>query len=149
MTTAAKTAFGSIFAMVAAPTAIVNATHRVAELLTLQPPQWERGTQDATTHDSAGQAREFIIEGVYDAGEISGTLHYIAGSTGDTAMLGAMTAGTLMNCRCVLKAATGTQDLSFQGILTNYGPDEMEVDGKQTASFTFKITGAVTQGASA
>jgi hypothetical protein len=149
MTTAAKTALGAIFCMVAAPTTIVTATHRVAELLTLQPPQWERGTQDVTTHDSAGQAREYIAEGVYDAGEISGTLHYIAGSTGDLAMLSAMIGGTLLNCRCVLKGATGTQDLSFQGFLTNYSPDEMEVEGKQTASFTVKVTGAVTQGASA
>lgn len=149
MTTAAKTSFGSIFAMVAAPAAIVTATHRVAELLTLQPPRLQRGTQDVTTHDSVGQAREFITEGVYDPGEISGKVHYIAGSTGDTAMLSAFTSGTVLNCRCVLKGAAGTQDLSFQGFFTDYGPDDMEVDGKQTASFTIKITGAVTQGASA
>jgi predicted secreted protein len=148
MTVAAKTAFGSIFCMVAAPTAVVTATHKIAELLSLQPPQWERGTMDVTTHDSAGQAREFIAEGVYDAGEISGQVHYIAGSAGDTLMLAAMTGGTTMNCKCVLKAATGTQDLTFQGILTAYQPDDMEVDGKQTAAFTIKITGAVTQGAS-
>jgi hypothetical protein len=149
MTVAAKTALGAIFCMVAAPTAIVTATHKIAELLSVQPPQWERGTIDATTHDSPSQAREFIIEGVYDAGEISGQVHYIVGSAGDAAMLAAMTGGTLMNCKCVLKAATGTYDISFQGYVTAYAPDEMEVDGKQTASFTVKITGAVTQGVSA
>lgn len=149
MTTAAKTSLGAAFCMVAAPTAVVTATHKIAELLSLKPPGWQRGTQDVTTHDSAGQAREFIVEGVYDAGEISGQVHYIAGSTGDTAMLGAMTGGTLMNCKCVLKAGTGTYDLSFQGYVTAYEPDDMEIDGKQTASFTVKITGAVTQGVSA
>jgi len=149
MTTAAKTALGAKFCMVAAPTALVTATHTIAELISLQPPQLERGTIDVTSHDSAGQAREFIQEGVYDAGEISGSIHYVAGSAGDTLMMAAMTGGTLMNCKCVLKASTGAQDLSFQGFVTNYGPDEMEVDGKQTASFTIKITGAITQGASA
>ena len=148
MTVAAKISLGAIFCMVAAPTAIVTATHKVAELISLQPPQWERGTQDVTTHDSPSQAREFIVEGVYDAGEISGQVHYIVGAAGDALMLGAMTAGTLMNCKCVLKAATGTYDLSFQGYVTAYQPDDMEVDGKQTASFTIKITGAVTQGVS-
>lgn len=148
MTTAAKTALGAVFCMVAAPTAIITATHRVAELISLQPPKLKRGTQDVTTHDSAGQAREFIVEGVYDAGEISGTIHYIAGSTGDALMMAAMTGGTLMNCKCALKAATGSQDLSFQGILTDYGPNDMVIDGKQTADFTIKITGGITQGVS-
>ena len=147
MTVAARISLGAIFCMVAAPTAIVTATHKIAELLSLQPPQWQRGTIDATTHDSPGQAREFIVEGVYDAGEITGQVNYIVGSAGDTAMLAAMTGGTLMNCKCVLKAATGTYDLTFQGFVTGYQPDNMEIDGKQTATFTVKVTGPVTQGA--
>jgi hypothetical protein len=86
---------------------------------------------------------------VYDAGEISGQVHYIAGGTGDDAMMAALSGGTLMAARIQLKSATGTEDLTFDGYLTEYGPDEMEVDGKQTASFTFKISGAITQGPSA
>lgn len=145
MTAAAKNSFGAKFYMAADG---ITPLVLVAELLTIAPPQLERGMQDATTHDG-GQAEEFIPEGVYNAGEVSGSMHYIAGSAGDDAMLAALTGGGLMDCKVVLKAATGTEDLTFSGYVSSYGPDEMEIKGKQVASFTVKLTGAITQGVSA
>ena len=144
MTVAAKKSFGAQLHMAADG---VTPLVLVAELLTLQPPVLERATIDVTTHDSAGQAMEFITEGVYDPGEVSGQLHYVAGSAGDDAMIAALTGGGLYDFKVVLKAATGTEDMAFSGYVTNYGPDAMETTGKQTASFTIKVTGPITQAA--
>ncbi len=145
MTVAAKKSFGAQLLMAADG---VTPLVLVAELLTLQPPVLERATIDVTTHDSAGQAMEFITEGIYDPGEVSGQVHYIAGSAGDDAMITALTGGGLHDFEIVLKAASSTEDQTFSGYVTSYGPDQMEINGKQTASFTIKVTGAITQAAS-
>jgi len=144
MTVAAKKSFGAQLHMAADG---VTPLVLVAELLTLQPPVLERATIDVTTHDSAAQAMEFITEGVYDPGEVSGQVHYIGDSTGDDAMIAALTGGGLHDFKIVLKSGSGTIDMTFSGFVTSYGPDGMEVTGKQTASFTIKVTGAVTQAA--
>lgn len=145
MTVAAKKSFGAQLLMAADG---VTPLVLVAELLTLQPPVLERATIDVTTHDSASQAMEFITEGIYDPGEVSGQVHYIAGSAGDDAMIAALTGGGLHDFEIVLKAASSTEDQTFSGYVTSYGPDQMEINGKQTASFTIKVTGAITQAAS-
>lgn len=144
MTTLAKISKGAILRMGPAGGSLVA----IAELLSVTPPNLSRGTLDVTTHDSS-QAMEFIGEGVYDPGEISGQIHYIAGSTGDDAMIAAITDGVVRDFEVVLKATSGNEELAFAGIVTAYGPDQMEVNGKQTASFTAKVTGAITQGAAA
>lgn len=143
MTTAAKTSFGAkLFVAPSGVTPLVN----VAELLSLNPPVPERATQDVTTHDSAGGAMEFIPEGVYDSGEVSGQVHYIADSAFDTTMITAYTTGGLYNFKTVSKGASGLKHKLFSGYVTSYGPDGMEVTGKQTASFSIKVTGAITEG---
>lgn len=146
MTVAAKKSFGAKLYIAADG---VTPLVLVAELLSLNPPVMERATIDVTTHDSAAQAMEFITEGVYDPGEVSGQVHYIAGSAGDDAMITALTGGGLQDCKITLKAASSTEDLTFSGYVTSYGPDGQEVTGKQTASFTIKVSGAITQAATA
>lgn len=143
MTTAAKTSFGIELHMANSGSSLA----KIAELKTLNPPRQSRGTIDATTHDSSAGAREFLVEGVYDTGEVSGTMHYIAGSTGDDAMLAALTSGTKQDVKIVMKAASGTEDLTFAGFVTEYGPDDQPIEGVQMASFTIKVTGAITQAA--
>jgi len=98
-----------------------------------------------TSHDSSGATSDFITDGVYDPGEISGTVHYIANSTNDTALITAMTGGAKQDYSIVVKKAGGTATIAGSGYLTKYGPDGLNVQGKQTASFTFKRTGAHTQ----
>ncbi|HEX8555778.1 MAG TPA: phage tail tube protein [Sphingomonas sp.] len=141
MTTAAKTTFGNKLFMAAAPTA---ATTAIAELLTFDPPKKTREKMDVTTHDSPEGAGEIIVEGTYDPGELTGQVHYIAGSAGDTAMLTALTSGALQNIKLRSKSAAGNEDMSVQGYVTSYGPDGMAVKGKQTAAFTIALTGAAT-----
>lgn len=146
MTVAAKTAFGAELWMASSGT---DPLVKVGELLTVTPPTQSRSTIDATTHDSPAGAQEFIVEGTFDPGQIQGQVNYIAGSAGDTAMLDALTSGDLQDFKIVLKGASATQDLTFSGFLTSYGPDAMPTNGKQTASFQAKVSGPVTSAASA
>ena len=144
MTTAAKTTFGNKLFLAPASGGTLTS---VAELLSFDPPASARGTIDVTTHDSAGGAEEVIVEGTYDPGEIKGQVHYIGGSAADLAMITAMTSGALQNFKIQMKSAAGTIDRTGSAYLTNYGPDGQSVKGKQTAAFTLKVTGGVTQAA--
>lgn len=141
MTTAALLSKGATFSIVPSGGGLVA----VAELLTLNPAQFTRALLDVTSHDSSGATSDFITDGIYDPGEISGTVHYIANSTNDTALITAMTGGAKQDYSIVVKKAGGTATIAGSGYLTKYGPDGLNVQGKQTASFTFKRTGAHTQ----
>lgn len=145
MTKAAKIAFGSELWMGPSAGTLV----KVAELLSVNPPRRSRETIDATTHDSPAGAMEFITAGVYDPGEITGSVNYIAGSAGDDAMIAAITDGEERDFKIVAKSASDTEDMTFSGFLTEYGVDDLPTDGKQTASFTAKVTGEITQAATA
>jgi hypothetical protein len=141
MTTAAKTNFGKELWMAAAGQTLV----KVAELRSVSAPKISRATIDATTHDSPSGAQQFITEGVYDPGEITGSLNYVAGSTGDDTMIAAVTSGALYDFKIVVKAASGTEDMLRSGFMTSYGPDEAPTTGLQTASFAIKVSGAGSQ----
>lgn len=145
MTTVAKTTFGAELWLAPAGDTLV----KVAELLSVEPPVMQRDTMDVTTHDSAGGAMEVIGDGVYDPGNIKGQVHYIAGSTGDDALRLALTGGAKQHYKIVVKSAADTEDLTGSAYLISYGPDGMEVKGKQTAAFELKASGAVAQAASA
>lgn len=144
MTTAAKATFGAQFKMADSGSTPVA----IGELTSIGLPGRSRGTIDVTTHDGADQAMEYIAEGVYDVGEFTVQGHYVAGSTDDDAFAAAIEAGTEQDIEIVVKAGTGTEDLAFAGLITNYEPDALEVQGKQTFSATIKPTGAITQAAS-
>lgn len=145
MTTAAKTAFGAELWMGPAGGTLV----KVAELLSVTPPTRSREMIDATTHDSAAGAQEFIAAGIYDPGEISFQGNYIAGSAGDDAMVAAVTDGVLRDWKIVAKSAAATEDMEGSGFLNSYGVDDLPTDGKQTFSGAIKVSGAITQAASA
>lgn len=141
---AAKTALGAKLWMGAS----VGTLAQLAEVLSITPPQPSRETIAASTLATTG-GMEFIAAGLYDAGEISAQLHYIAGDTTDDALVAARDAGSLQVFRITVKGASATEDLTFEGYITTYGPDGLEIDGKQTASLTVKISGDLTQAASA
>lgn len=145
MTTAAKTSFGAQLKLAVSP----GSPAAVAELFSIEGGQRTRGTIDATTHDSADDAMEFIAEGVWDAGELTVQGHYIAGSAADDLLLAAVADGSLMNYELIVKAASGTETEEGSCYVTAYGPDGLEVQGKQTFSATMKKTGAPTQDATA
>lgn len=120
----------------------------LAEVLSITPNQISRETIPASTLSTSG-GMEYIAAGLYDAGEIQVSMHYIAGSTTDDALIAAVTDGALRDFEIVVKAATGTEDLARSGYVTSYGPDGLEIDGKQTATVTIKLSGDVSQAATA
>lgn len=143
MTTAAKVSFGNQLLLCPAGGTLTA----IAELLSIDPPKTSRDTIDVTTHDSTGGAMEFIAEGIYETGEVKGTVHYLPNSTFDIAALLAVTTGAKQDVKVTAKGTAGNRQKTFSGFLTEYGPDGFEVKGKQTATFTIKVTGVVTEAA--
>lgn len=145
MTMLARTSLGARLLM--APDGITPLV-AIAELTSISPPVPERGTIEVTSHDSPGQAKQFIADGTYDPGEIQIEGFYIAGTVNDTALKLAAENGARQDFRIVVKAATGTFDMIGECIVTSYGAGTVEIEGVQTFSATLKVTGAVTQAVS-
>lgn len=141
MTGNAKNTFGTKFYLVPDGGSIAGGL--VAEVLKVGKPKLERGVVDATTHDSAGGAEEVISEGTYKVTPFTITVHYIANSAFDQAMITAMTGGGLQDFEIHEKGASGLIKTPGSGFITDYGPDDAEVRGKQTATFTVTPTGAL------
>lgn len=141
MTAKAKPTFGTSLKM--GPSG--GSLTAVSKLVTLAPPQRERSAEDATTHGSAGGAMEFIADGVFNPGVLTGSINYIAGDADDDLFLAAFASGDLYTFEWTANAATGKEEFSCDGVLISYGPDELPVRGKQTASFTIQLSGATTQ----
>lgn len=143
MTTAAKRSFGIElhFAVSGSP------VEKIAEIKTLNPPKRSRSTIDVTTHDSPEGAREFITEGIYDTGEVSGTVHYGVDAGQDDAFIEAAESGDLLDVKIVMKSGAGTEDQEFKGFVTEFGPNGSEVEGVQMADFTIKVSGPIDRGA--
>lgn len=139
----AKPTFGVVLKMGASDPPATTLTNVVS----VSPPRRSRDALDATTHSSTGGAMEFIPDGVYDPGEMTVTLHYIAGDANDDACIAALAASTAYFFTHTVNAATGTETRDFAGVVTGYGPDELGVKGKQTASMTIKVSGPVDQAA--
>lgn len=140
MTTAAKRSFGIELWFAPEGETVV----KIAELKTLNPPKRSRGTIDVTTHDSPEGAMEFITEGLYNTGEVSGTVHYGVDADQDEAFIDAVESGDLLDIKIVMKSETGTEDQEFQGFMTEFGPNGQEVEGVQMADFGIKVSGGIT-----
>lgn len=127
----------------AAPAALV----KIAQLLTVTPPQPRRDTIDTTHHESSGDYREFISS-LIDAGEGSATIHFDPNSPTDTLLAAAFAAGDVRAFAIDLNTSGGTQRrYSGSAILVQYAPQEVVIDGKQTAQITLKVSGPIIQGA--
>lgn len=140
MTTAAKRSFGIELWFAPAGETLVKR----AEIKTLNPPKRSRATIDVTTHDSEEGAREFITEGIYDTGEVSGTRHYGVSPTDDEAFIDAVESGELLDIKIVMKSGAGTEDQEFSGFMTEDGPNGQEIEGVQMADFSIKVSGPIT-----
>ena len=138
MTARAKPTFGTVFKMGPVGGPLVT----IPRVPTLTPPH-------ATAHDSTDGAMEFIGDGVFDPGELSISMNYIAGDTSDDAFIAALLDGELRDFSYTVAAATGTETMEFSGVVTRYGPDELPVKGKQTCTLAVKVSGPITQGATA
>jgi hypothetical protein len=120
----------------------------LADVFNVTPPKQTRDAVDMTTHGSPGGAMEFRADGVYDPGELTVEMHFEANSATDIACLAALSASANYFFRWTAKSSTGAvRTFTTQGIVTSYGQDAMPIKGKQTATMTVKLSGAVTQAA--
>lgn len=140
MTTAAKPSFGIELWFAPAGQPLVKR----AEIKTLNPPKRSRSTVDVTTHDSPEGAREFITEGVYDTGQVTGTRFYGVNPADDAAFIDASESGDLLDVKIVMKSGAGTEDQEFSGFMIDDGPNGQEIEGAQMADFSIKVSGPIT-----
>lgn len=120
----------------------------IAEMVSITPPKLTREVIEASDLATTG-GKEYIHAGLYDIGEFSGQAHWITGSSADDLFLAGIVTGGLYDFKILAKAASSTEDLTFSGFFTEVGGDTLEIDGKQTFSFTAKGSGDYTQAASA
>ena len=119
------------------------------KVVTITPPKRSREAVDATHHGSPGGAMEFIPDGVYDPGGLSGSLNYVAGDADDDALNEALMSDEIYTFEFTANGEAGKEVFTCKGTMTEYGPDELPVTGKQTASFSIKLSGQTTQAAAA
>lgn len=109
----------------------------VAEVTNVDVLDVKVDTTDASSHDSAGQWREFI-PGMKDGGELSFDINY------DPALHGTIFSaiGIEKNMKIVLTDA-GAAEVAFAGIVTGMKASA-PYDDKLSASVTVKVNGAPT-----
>lgn len=98
-----------------------------------------RDTIDVTTHDSAGDYKEFI-GGVLDAGNVQVQYRFAPGDAGQAALQTADD-GLAHNFRIEFPAPV-LKRWAFAAVVTEMGTSEAGVDGVLNGSATLKITGA-------
>lgn len=125
---------------------------QLQEVKTVGFPKAQRDEVEVTHLLSADQYKEFI-GGLRDGGEFNATFNYVPGSTTDLALTNANSLGTTRKIRIEVPddSGTGTIDwnFTFSGFVKNYAPDELTPGGAVTATATFRVSGAVEQGAGA
>lgn len=116
----------------------------LSKVVTITPPKLSRNAVDSTHHASVDGAMEFIPDGIYNPGQLTGTINYIAGDADDDLLLAAALGG-VYDFEFTANAESGTETFIRSGVMTEYGPDELPVSGKQTASFSIQLSGPGTQ----
>jgi predicted secreted protein len=114
----------------------------VANITSITPPVQTRDTIDVTTHDSAGDYREFISS-LIDAGEATFVINYDPGSAGET-LIRARFADGLLNSFAIDLNKPGSatkRRTSGTGIVTSFAPADVVIDDKMTATVTVKVSG--------
>lgn len=109
-----------------------------AKVTSITPPGYSREAIDATHMASPDRYKEFIA-GLMDAGEVSMDLNYLPSAA--DAFIAALEAGK-KNYQIVMPGDDEVT-FTFTAICTAYQPTA-PVDGKMTASATFKISGKPT-----
>lgn len=115
-------------------------------------PQDETDEHEVTHLQSPGRRKEFI-QGLIDGGEFTATLNYVPGGATDVLLTDAKDTGTTRKVRIVIPDDSGTGaadwNFTFSAFVKRYAPENMEPNAPITATATFRVTGAVEQGAGA
>ena len=122
----------------ASPVAMVS----IGEVESLSMPALARDAVEVTHMSSPEKWREFIA-GLKDGGEVTAEIHFVPGSVGALLLMAQFDTDDPSVCEIGLPMFSPAYEWNFNAILTGL-PPEASVDGKQTASVTFKVTGKPT-----
>lgn len=136
---AAKNTFGVVVKIGATSTP----TTTLANVFNIDPPELSRGTIDTTTHASADNTMEFMAEKLFDPGELSIDMNYIAGSADDAAIITLMAADSYFVQWTAAKGTGGPATFTAPVIGISYKENAKAVTGKQTATLKCKVIGKV------
>lgn len=124
----------------------------LAEVKDVGFPQDETDEHEVTHLRSPDRYKEFI-QGLIDAGAFDAIYNYAPGSATDLLLTAAKASGTIRKARIVVpdESGTGAADwnFTFSVFVKKYAPDNMQPNTPMTATSTFRVTGAVEQGAGA
>lgn len=125
---------------------------QLAEVRECGFPNDETDEVEATHLLSPGRRKEFLA-GLIDGGEFTATLNYVPGSATDVLLTAAKEAGNTRKIRIVIpdESGTGAADwnITTSAFVKRYSPDNMTPGEVITATATFRVTGALEQGAGA
>lgn len=118
----------------------------MVEVTSITPPSASLDQIDVTHMQSPDRRREFI-SGLIDGGECSFDINFIPGNTTDDRLFELLNlpVGVSRRRTCKISFPNGVT-WTFDAELTNYEPS-VPFDDKMTATVTFKVTGALTVGA--
>lgn len=125
---------------------------QLAEVREVGFPSDETDEAEATHLLSPGRRKEFVA-GLIDGGEFTATFNYVPGGATDLALTDAKETGTTRKIRIVVPDETGTGSADWNivtsAFVKRYAPDRMVPGDVITATATFRVTGALEQGAGA
>lgn len=121
------------------------ALRKVGEVLSITPPNPTRDTIDTTHHESSGDYREFMAS-LIDAGEGTFLINHNPGNVDDLALQTAFANGQIIGFAIDLNkpvGASGSAQRRTSGscIVSNYGPSDVVIDDKMTATVSIKVSG--------
>lgn len=129
MTTAAKSAFGTLLS---------RNGHPVSELTRIGSPSITVETIDVTNHQSPDGYKEFIA-GLMDAGEIPIEGNFISGDTnGQIGIVNDLNGKVIQDYAITFPDAT---TWTFKALVTAFQIGEADVNGKLSFSATLKVSG--------
>lgn len=108
-----------------------EATTKIGSLITINLPELMREAVDVTSHDSANGASEFIPDGVFSTGAITGSVNYTATDAGIAAIIAAVRDGV----KRTFKIVDGAVVTTGTAVVTKFKQDDRPLKGKKTASF--------------
>jgi hypothetical protein len=112
----------------------------LAEVREVSFPADEVDEAEATHLKSPGRRKEFVA-GLIDGGEMTATFNYAPGSATDLLLTAAKDTGDTRKLKIIIPDNSGTV------FVKKYAPDNMTTGDVITASATFRVTGALEQGA--
>lgn len=120
---------------------------KLSGLMNVNRPNLSVDDVETTDHESVGGVREFMA-GLADPGELTGTIKYRPGSPTDDLLLEHLASRKKRPFKIVTPTASGVAE-AHPGIcyLKTYEPDDAPLDGVRTATFSAKVSGAMTQAA--